>query len=213
MPHFILLLTDSRLINHFRYCEGNFEKCSCVTGRCPVIQFMCLIICTKSRLLCSMAMLCMNNACCFSDEVFAWIQIICLALRFQLHSIHVENSIWNGRFFLYFIWRRTSLSSLILKHFNNWDYQLCFIGFDFCAKALSKASNNVLSAELMICFRCHFLYLSSIAIFRQCDCNNQVSIKPYLVWQILPEIVVQVFVLLIKGLIWLLAETENHYWF
>lgn len=148
----------------------------------------------------------------FSDEVFDRIQIIHLALRFQLYSIHMKNFIfWNDRFFLYFIKKRTSLSSLILKHFNNWDYQLGFIGFDFCTKTLSKASNKVLSAELMICFRCHFLYLSSIEIFRQCDCNNQGSIKPYLVWQILHEIVMQVFVILIKGLIWLLAE--SHYWF
>lgn len=148
----------------------------------------------------------------FSDEVFDWTQIIHLALRFQLYSIHMENSMfWNDNFF-FFIQKRTSLSSLILKHFNNWDYQLCFIGFDFCAKALSKAFNKALSAELMICFRWHFLYLSSIDIVRQCDCNNQVSIKPYLVWQILHEMVMQVFVLLIKGLIWLLAETENHYW-
>lgn len=48
MPH--LLFADSRLINNFRYFEGNLEKCSCGMGRCPVTQFMCLIICTKSRL-------------------------------------------------------------------------------------------------------------------------------------------------------------------
>lgn len=136
-----------------------------------------------------------------------------LGLVFQLYSVHIKNSIsWKESFFS-FIYMRTSLSSLVLKHFNNRDYQLCFIGFDFFYKSLSKAFNKVLSAELIICFRWHFLYLSSIDTFRLYDCNNQVSVKPYLVWQIFCEIVMRVFVPLIKGLIWLLAEMENLYWF
>lgn len=136
-----------------------------------------------------------------------------LGLVFQLYSVHIEKSIsWKESFFS-FICMRTSLSSLVLKHFNNRDYQLCFIGFNFFCKSLSKAFNKELSAELIICFRWHFLYLSSIDTFRLYDCNNQVSIKPYLVRQIFCEIVMQVFVPLIKGLIWLLAEMENHCWF